>query len=81
MHEPVGGIVREGSLRSAEIRHEICLEPDEFVVVPDHVHGFVVTADPVGAGSTVMVGAGSVGAGSEPAPTGPGQTRTADGQR
>jgi putative transposase len=36
---------------------------DEFVVMPNHVHGIIVMAD------ESVVGAGSVGAGSEPAPT------------
>lgn len=36
---------------------------DAFVVMPNHVHGIIIITD------NVYVGAGSVGAGSEPAPT------------
>ena len=36
---PMGEIVREEWLRSAEIRREIAL--DEFVVMPNHMHGIV----------------------------------------
>ncbi len=38
------------------------IELDAFVVMPNHVHGIIIIREPV-------VGAGSVGAGSEPAPT------------
>lgn len=36
-----GNIVRHEWFRSAEIRHEIVLFPDEFVVMPNHIHGIV----------------------------------------
>jgi len=36
-----GEIVQEEWMRSAEIRAEIELFPDEFVVMPNHVHGIV----------------------------------------
>lgn len=36
-----GQIVREEWFRSAEIRREIELYPDEFVVMPNHIHGIV----------------------------------------
>ena len=36
-----GEIVREEWFRSAEIRAEIELFPDEFVVMPNHIHGIV----------------------------------------
>ena len=36
-----GEIVQEEWFRSAEIRKEIRLFPDEFVVMPNHVHGIV----------------------------------------
>jgi len=46
-----GEIVREEWFRSAEIRAEIVLFPDEFVVMPNHIHGIVwiVETGPVGA--------------------------------
>ncbi len=47
-----GTIVREEWFRSAEIRAEIELFPDEFVVMPNHIHGIVwivTTDDMVGA--------------------------------
>jgi putative transposase len=48
--------------------HVVRIVLDEFVVMPNHIHGIIMIGDQsaVGAGS---VGAGSVGAGSEPAPT------------
>jgi putative transposase len=48
--------------------HVVRIVLDEFVVMPNHIHGIIMVGDQsvVGAGS---VGAGSVGAGSEPAPT------------
>jgi REP element-mobilizing transposase RayT len=36
-----GQIVREEWFRSAEIRKEIELENDEFIVMPNHIHGIV----------------------------------------
>ena len=38
---PLGEIVREEWFRSAKIRAEIELFPDEFVVMPNHIHGIV----------------------------------------
>ncbi len=37
----LGRIVREEWFRSAEIRKEIRLEEDEFVVMPNHIHGII----------------------------------------
>jgi REP element-mobilizing transposase RayT len=46
----LGKIVWEEWFRSAEIRQEIELLPDEFVVMPNHVHGIVwIVESPVGA--------------------------------
>ncbi len=46
----LGEIVWEEWFRSAEIRQEIELMPDEFVVMPNHVHGIIVLTDlPIGA--------------------------------
>ncbi|MCR4438784.1 MAG: transposase [bacterium] len=45
----LGEIVREEWLRSAQIRREIRLDPDEFVVMPNHIHGIVWILDDVGA--------------------------------
>ena len=45
-----GEIVREEWFRSTEIRTEIELFPDEFVVMPNHIHGIVwIVGDTVGA--------------------------------
>ncbi len=38
---PYGEIVREEWFRSAEIRREIELYPEEFVVMPNHIHGII----------------------------------------
>ncbi len=46
---PLGEIVREEWFRSAKIRKEIHLEEDEFVVMPNHIHGIVWIHDVVGA--------------------------------
>ncbi len=40
-----GEIVREEWFRSAEIRTEIELFPDEFVVMPNHIHGIIWIVD------------------------------------
>jgi putative transposase len=46
----IGQIVREEWFRSAEIREEIRLFEDEFVVMPNHIHGIVwIIGDLVGA--------------------------------
>ena len=42
---PPGEIVREEWFRSAEIRAEIELFPEEFVVMPNHIHGIVWIVD------------------------------------
>jgi len=36
-----GEIVREEWIRSAKIRKEMLLEQDEFVIMPNHIHGIV----------------------------------------
>ena len=38
---PLGEIVREEWLRSANIRKEIRLEEGEFIVMPNHIHGII----------------------------------------
>ncbi len=69
-----GVIVHQEWFRSANIRHEIALYADEFVVMPNHIHGIVwivddggmtdvMTTDTVGAtGSTVGATGSTVGA-------------------
>lgn len=44
-----GAIVREEWLRSAVIRPYLRLVPEEFVVMPNHVHGIIWIVDGVGA--------------------------------
>jgi REP-associated tyrosine transposase len=48
---PLGEIVREEWLKTAEIRSNVELHEDEFVIMPNHVHGIVwiVESLPVGA--------------------------------
>ncbi|MCS6773028.1 MAG: transposase, partial [Thermoflexales bacterium] len=42
MHEnALGAIVREEWFRSAQIRPDIQLEADEFVLMPNHLHGII----------------------------------------
>jgi REP element-mobilizing transposase RayT len=41
-----GGIVGEEWLRSAEIRKEIIL--DEFIIMPNHIHGIIIINNDVG---------------------------------
>ena len=49
---PFGEIVREEWFRTAVVRPYVMLDPDEFVVMPNHVHGIIwITGgrgDPVG---------------------------------
>jgi REP element-mobilizing transposase RayT len=50
MHlNPLGQIVHDEWLRSMGIRQEIRLYEDEFVVMPNHLHGIVCIVDTVGA--------------------------------
>jgi putative transposase len=52
-----GRIVAEEWARTAELRSEVSL--DEFVVMPNHVHGIVVLSPTVGATRRVALGRGS----------------------
>jgi len=74
----IGRIVRDEWFRSAEIRREIALDPDEFVVMPNHIHGIVwicnmgddvgshgVGADGVGADGVGADGVGAHGVGAD----------------
>ncbi len=45
----LGEMVRDEWFRSADIRAEIELHPDEFVVMPNHIHGIVWIVDNAGA--------------------------------
>ncbi len=55
----LGIIVREEWFHSAEIRREVVLFEDEFVVMPNHIHGIVRIVDvgATGAGNATPVGA------------------------
>jgi putative transposase len=46
---PLGKIVQQEWYRSAQKRREIVLDEDEFVIMPNHLHGIVRIVDPVGA--------------------------------
>lgn len=52
----VGKIVREEWHRSAQIRQEIELDLDEFVIMPNHIHGVVQIINPVGADAIRLYG-------------------------
>ena len=54
---PVGRIVAEEWVRTAELRPKVGL--DEFVVMPNHLHGIVVLSQTVGATRRVAPGRGS----------------------
>ncbi len=54
---PIGSIVAEEWTRSATLRPEVIL--DEFVVMPNHLHGIVVLLQTVGATRRVAPGRGS----------------------
>ncbi|MCL6512547.1 MAG: transposase [Anaerolineae bacterium] len=49
-----GEIVRDEWFRTAIVRSHVILDPDEFVVMPNHVHGIIWI---VGAGASPAVGA------------------------
>ena len=67
-----GEIVREEWFRSAEIRAEIELFPDEFVVMPNHIHGIVWIVETDDGGAHGHGATGHVGAhGRSPRPRGP----------
>ncbi|KXB96933.1 MAG: transposase [Chlorobi bacterium NICIL-2] len=50
----IGRVVKEGWFRSADIRQEVQLFPDEFVAMPNHIHGIVWIVEH---GNVGMVGA------------------------
>jgi putative transposase len=54
-----GEIVQEEWFRSADIRREIRLYPEEFVVMPNHIHGIVWIVDDISknVGADIDVGA------------------------
>jgi REP element-mobilizing transposase RayT len=41
----LGQIAHEEWMRSASLRREICLNEDEFVIMPNHIHGMVWIID------------------------------------
>jgi REP element-mobilizing transposase RayT len=47
-YSALGQIAHDEWMRSNDLRCEICLCKDEFVVMPNHIHGIVWIADPVG---------------------------------
>jgi REP element-mobilizing transposase RayT len=49
----LGQIVKNEWMRSNNVRREIRLNEDEFVVMPNHIHGIVWIVDPVGADNVV----------------------------
>ena len=70
----LGEIVGEEWLRSAGIREEIELFADEFVVMPNHVHGIVrivPTAQAIGRVGVRATGRGVRATGRSPVPRGP----------
>ena len=72
----IGRIVRDEWFRSAEIRREIALDPDEFVVMPNHIHGIVWICnmgDDVGSHGVGADGVGADGVGAHGRAPLPGQ--------
>lgn len=66
-----GEIVRAEWLRTAVVRPYVVVDADEFVVMPNHVHGIIwIVGDDGGVGAT-RVGATRVGATQRVAPTSP----------
>jgi len=63
-----GQIVRAEWFQTAVVRPYVMLHPDEFVVMPNHVHGIIWIVD---IGAAGMVGATRVGATRRVAPTTP----------
>jgi putative transposase len=66
---PSGEIVREEWLKTAQIRPNVKLHEDEFVIMPNHLHGIIWIIEPVGATRRVAptkephtLVAGSIGA-------------------
>ena len=49
-----GDIVREEWFKTADIRPYVALHPDEFVVMPNHIHGLWILDGPVGATSRIV---------------------------
>jgi putative transposase len=45
----LGEIIQQEWQRSAQIRREIQLDPDEFIIMPNHIHGIALIIDQVGA--------------------------------
>jgi putative transposase len=64
----LGEIVREEWLRTIEIRSNVRLHEDEFVIMPNHIHGILRIVEPVGA-TLGSVESSSVGATRRVAPT------------
>jgi putative transposase len=46
---PIGKILQEEWFKSGEIRQEICLFDDQFVIMPNHIHGIVWIVEILGA--------------------------------
>ena len=42
---PFGRIVKFEWMKSSKIRKEVEIDPDEFVVMPNHIHGIIVIND------------------------------------
>jgi putative transposase len=49
---PLGEIVREEWMKTAEIRSNVELHADEFVIMPNHVHGIVWIVESTSVGAT-----------------------------
>jgi len=58
---PLGEIIREEWLKTAEIRSTVEMHEDEFVIMPNHVHGiiWIVKTQPIGATRRVAPTKGS----------------------
>ncbi|MFH0920230.1 MAG: transposase, partial [Fibrobacterota bacterium] len=59
------------------LNHVNNIQLDEFIIMPNHVHGIIRIVSETGEKNTTTGPAGSIGAGSEPAPTEPAPTEPA----
>ena len=56
-----GEVVQEEWFRSADIRREIRLYPEEFVVMPNHIHGIVWIVDDISTNVETGINVGATG--------------------
>jgi REP element-mobilizing transposase RayT len=74
---PSGKIVREEWLKTTQIRQEVKLHEDEFVIMPNHIHGIIWIVETLTGEATLksIESVAVVGATRRVAPTRQGQRR------